>query len=63
MQTGRSQVSYPVEAGNSKVRALLSYPVVTGRSKVRTPVGYPLLKGNPFVRETGVMAKTGNSKV
>lgn len=36
MQPGRSQVDYPVEAGNSKVRALISYPAVTGRSKVRT---------------------------
>lgn len=52
MQPGRSQVGYPVEAGNSEVMTLTSYPVVPGRSNVRPPVGYPMLQDNPIVRGT-----------
>jgi hypothetical protein len=52
MQTGRSQVCYPVEAGNSNVRSPVGYPAVPGRSNVRSPVGYPMLQGNPIVRGT-----------
>lgn len=67
MQTGRSQVGYPVEAGNSEVSALSSYPAVPGRSNVRPPVGYPTLQGNPIVGDLvkSVVSgpETGNSKV
>jgi hypothetical protein len=34
MQTGRSQVGYPVEEDNSEVSALTGYPAMTGKSKV-----------------------------
>jgi hypothetical protein len=59
MQTGRSQVGYPVEAGNSDVSSLTSYPAVPGRSNVRPPVGYPMLQGNPIVRGLGVPGRDG----
>jgi hypothetical protein len=37
MQTGRSQVGYPVEEGNSEVSALTGYPAMTGKSTVGGP--------------------------
>jgi hypothetical protein len=63
VQTGRSQVGYPVEAGNSEVSSLPSYPTLPGRSNVRPRVGSPVLQGNPIVGGTCAGAWTGNSKV
>lgn len=63
MQTGRSQVCYPVEAGNSKVSAQVCYPAVPGRSNVRSPVGYPMLQGNPIVRGTCAIHCAGPRRV
>ena len=39
MQTGRSQVGYPVEEGNLEVYSQISYPAMTGKSKVRSLCG------------------------
>jgi hypothetical protein len=44
MQTGKSQVDYPVEPGNREVKTLTSYPTVPGRSNVR-PCGLPCAVG------------------